>query len=227
MPVSRIGWPSAATQAPISIQLNESPPSRRQAPIAVITAPSRRAPRRLRSRRKPAGIASSTKPSTNTLASQPMAVSDTPYFSAATVVTGAKVSQTIWVAATASANAATTPQRLFVSMLRLPIEGVEGLAGGPATGADRPVHVVVPLLGDLRAGPVDATDRLGERLAVLGPHARTQAAAVAAAGELLLGPVLLEVVERLARPGDRSTSPGRPPRGGDVHRRDSRPAVRA
>jgi hypothetical protein len=79
--------------------------SRTAAPIAVSTAPTSKPVRNHRSRISPAGIASTTYRSGKTWASHPIALSDTPYRSAATVVTPAKLSQTNWVAAPTSANA--------------------------------------------------------------------------------------------------------------------------
>ncbi len=44
----------------------------------------------------------------------------------------------------------------------------EDFCGGAATGADGAVHVAVPHVGGFGAGPVDAADGRGERLAILG-----------------------------------------------------------
>ena len=80
--------------------------------MAVSTAPTTSPLRNHRSRTRPAGIASTTYSSGKTWASQPIALSETSYRSAATVVTPAKLSQTICVEAPTSAKAKITDHRL-------------------------------------------------------------------------------------------------------------------
>src|SRR5918999_557841 len=70
----------------------------------------------------------------------------------------------------------------------------EHFAGGALAGAYRSVHVAVPDLRRLRAGPVDTAHGLPQRLTVARPDAGPEAPSVAAPAPLLGGPVSLDVL---------------------------------
>src|SRR5919112_3912752 len=70
----------------------------------------------------------------------------------------------------------------------------EHFAGGALAGAYRSVHVAVPDLRRLRAGPVDTAHGLPQRLAVPRPYAGPEAPTVAAPAPLLGGPVPLDIL---------------------------------
>src|SRR5215472_9731247 len=97
-----------------------------------------------------------------------------------------------------------------------PSERRDRLCGGFAA-ADGALHVAVPLGGALGTGPVQAPDRRAPGLAVGRPDARREVRAVAAAGELLGHPVLLDVLlgtgRRPAEVADEAAEHGLPPLG--------------
>src|SRR5215210_6979312 len=70
--------------------------------------------------------------------------------------------------------------------------GGKHFAGGPLAGAYRSVHVTVPDLRCLRAGPVDTAHGLPQRLAVARPHTGPEAPPIAAPAPHLGRPVPLE-----------------------------------
>ena len=102
-----------------------------------------------------------------------------------------------------------------VSPERLPTNG----RGGRLARAHGPVHVAAPALRVLRARPVERPDRRAQRAAERRPRAGRQVAAVAPAGPLLVGPLLLVERRRAARPAGRTGA-----RACRARRRGGRPA---
>src|SRR5260370_3259882 len=68
------------------------------------------------------------------------------------------------------------------------------LGGRALAGLDRAVHVAAPLGRGLGARPVQQAGRAAQRRPELGPGARREVRAVAAAGPRVGGPVVLGVV---------------------------------
>src|SRR6516162_1220532 len=98
------------------------------------------------------------------------------------------------------------------------VEGVEYFRGGALAGLDRAVHVAAPLGRGFGAGPVQQARWPAQRGPELRPGAGREVRAVATAGPLLSGPVVLDVIGRLGRggpevPAERGEHLGSPPRG--------------
>src|SRR5215210_2146184 len=83
--------------------------------------------------------------------------------------------------------------------------GGKHFAGGPLAGAYRFVHVTVPDLRCLRAGPVDTAHGLPQRLAVARPRTGPEAPPIAAPAPHLGRPVPLDALLGLC--GPRSEEP--------------------
>src|SRR3954469_20749947 len=81
----------------------------------------------------------------------------------------------------------------------LELHTLEHLAGGALTGVDSAAHRAVRVDARLRAGPVDAPDRLAQSGAERGERAGRRERVVAAARPGIVGPVLLVDLDRAAR----------------------------